>query len=190
MFFPFSLDTTNLQHNPCTNILASTLLPINFTTTTTTTNYYPNTNTSNIINQSKKCSKKSTNKAAALHQCRICFRSVQSKGSLNRHYRQTHGFSFEDIQKLYNKLQQHNQQEQQDQNISGLLTAANGNDAADSVTNLFSLSSNINEDLVLQNGTQTVTYNPLCMLEAQQENVFIIDEYLDDSVDFRDLNEC
>ena len=128
-----------------------------------------------------------------MHQCRICFRSVQSKGSLNRHYRQTHGLSFEDIQKLYNKLQQQQQpkqQEQQNQNLFGLFTAINGNDAAHSVTNLFSSSSNTNKDLAIQNDNQTVTYNPLCMqLAAEQENVFIIDEYLDDSVDFKDLNE-
>lgn len=185
VFFPFPLDVIALQQNLCTNILSSTLSlsPLNFTTTAL--NCFPiiNPNSSNK-NPNRKGKKKCPNKTA-VHQCKICFRSVQSKGSLNRHYRQTHGLSFEDIQKLYHKLQQQNQQVQEGQSLSRLLTTDKGNGATSSASNLLSSCPNINAEIALQSNNQILTYNPLNILAAHQENVFIIDEYLDDSVDLK-----
>lgn len=132
------------------------------------------------------------------HQCKLCMKYLSRKSTLNSHYQHIHGLNIQEINRFDNKPQKNVLQVRLVRKETPIERIDSINNSTQPATitiqnqllcNVSGNSniSNVNPNIAEQNCSVNSVNN--FTEQQQQHDVFVIDEYLDESPKIEDLNE-
>lgn len=124
-------------------------------------------------------------------QCKLCMKYLTRKATLNRHYRQLHGLNMQEINRFDNRPLRNVLQVRLVRKEKPL-EENNSNDLNVNNQESSNVSENSNNTVLnpvdtMQNCSMNSVHDD--STNQQQQDVFVIDEYLDESVDIEDFND-